>query len=167
METWSNMNEWTEYYTGNMRSLALSPCRLTLMLWQPGEPHCPLVWHGFIDGTVRPISRPEEHHQPLYNGHIRVHALKFQSVALPNGLIGNLYGPIGKLKTVQRTTCTKAGMWLAFWLVAGLINAWHQMLIFVQQQQQHLYSPSTHASIHTSVHADNISVCTQLSLELK
>ena len=31
----------------------------------------------------------------VYNGHKRVHALKFQSVALPNGLIGNLYDPIG------------------------------------------------------------------------
>ena len=30
----------------------------------------------------------------MYSGHKRVHALKFQSVALPNGLIGNLYGPV-------------------------------------------------------------------------
>ena len=30
----------------------------------------------------------------VYNGHKRVHRLKFQSVALPNGLIGNLYGPV-------------------------------------------------------------------------
>ena len=52
---------------------------------------------GFIDGTVRPISRPGEHQRLLYNGHKRVHALKFQSIALPNGLIGNLYGPVGKL----------------------------------------------------------------------
>ena len=28
--------------------------------------------------------------------HKRVHALKFQCVALPNGLIGNLFGPVGK-----------------------------------------------------------------------
>ena len=49
-------------------------------------------------GTVRPISRPEEHQRLLYNGHKRVHALKFQSIALPNGLIGNLYGPVGKLQ---------------------------------------------------------------------
>ena len=53
---------------------------------------------GFIDGTVRPISRPGEHQRLLYNGHKRVHALKFQSIALPNGLIGNLYGPVGKLQ---------------------------------------------------------------------
>ena len=51
---------------------------------------------GFIDGTVRPISRPGEHQRLVYNGHKRVHALKFQSLALPNGLIGNLYGPVGE-----------------------------------------------------------------------
>lgn len=31
----------------------------------------------------------------VYNGHKRVHALKFQSVALPNGIIRNMYGPVG------------------------------------------------------------------------
>ena len=51
---------------------------------------------GFLDGTVRPISRPGENQRVVYNGHKRVHALKFQSMALPNGLIGNMYGPIGK-----------------------------------------------------------------------
>ena len=51
---------------------------------------------GFIDGTVRPICRPGENQRVVYNGHKRVHALKFQSVTLPNGLIGNLFGPVGK-----------------------------------------------------------------------
>ena len=51
---------------------------------------------GFIDGTVRPICRPGEHQRVVYNGHKRVHALKFQSIALPNGLIANMYGPVGK-----------------------------------------------------------------------
>ena len=51
---------------------------------------------GFVDGTVRPISRPKEHQSTVYNGHKRVHALKFQSVTIPNGLIANLYGPVGK-----------------------------------------------------------------------
>ena len=53
---------------------------------------------GFIDGTVRPISRPIINQRAVYNGHKRVHALKFQSVALPNGLIGHLYGAVGKQK---------------------------------------------------------------------
>ena len=51
---------------------------------------------GFIDGTVRPIARPGENQRVVYNGHKRVHALKFQSVVLPNGLIGNMYGPVGE-----------------------------------------------------------------------
>ena len=51
---------------------------------------------GFVDGTVRPVCRPGEHQRVIYNGHKRVHALKFQCVALPNGLIGNLFGPVGK-----------------------------------------------------------------------
>ena len=52
---------------------------------------------GFIDGTVRPISRPGQHQRIVYNGHKWIHSLKFQSVALPNGLIGNMYGHVGKL----------------------------------------------------------------------
>ena len=52
---------------------------------------------GFIDGTVRPIARPNQQQRIVYNGHKRVHSLKFQSVALPNGNIGNMYGPVGKL----------------------------------------------------------------------
>ena len=49
---------------------------------------------GFVDGTVRPICRPGEHQRIVYNGHKRVHALKYQAIATPNGLIANLYGPI-------------------------------------------------------------------------
>ena len=42
---------------------------------------------GFVDGTVRPISGPGQNQRVLYNGHKRVHAIKFQSVVSPNGLI--------------------------------------------------------------------------------
>ena len=49
---------------------------------------------GFIDGTVRPVSRPGKNQRVLYNGHKRVHAVKFQSIAAPNGLIANLYLPV-------------------------------------------------------------------------
>ena len=49
---------------------------------------------GFVDGTVRPISRPERNPHVLYNGHKKVHGVKFQSVAAPNGLIANLFGPV-------------------------------------------------------------------------
>ena len=49
---------------------------------------------GFVDGTVRPICRPTKNQRIVYNGHKRVHAIKFQSVVAPNGLIANLYGPM-------------------------------------------------------------------------
>ena len=49
---------------------------------------------GFIDGTVRPICRPTRHQRVVYNGHKRVHSLKFQSVVTPNGMIANLFGPV-------------------------------------------------------------------------
>ena len=49
---------------------------------------------AFVDGTVRPISRPKENQRIVYNGHKKVHALKFQSVVTPNGLVANLFGPV-------------------------------------------------------------------------
>ena len=57
---------------------------------------------GFVDGTVRPIARPGEHQRLVYNGHKRVHSLKFQSLALPNGLIANMHGPIGEKKFYRK-----------------------------------------------------------------
>ena len=30
----------------------------------------------------------------VYNEHRRVHAIKFQAIATPNGLVANLYGPV-------------------------------------------------------------------------
>ena len=47
---------------------------------------------GFIDGTVRTISRPDANQRIVYSEHKRVHS----SVVLPNGLIGHLYGPVGR-----------------------------------------------------------------------
>ena len=51
---------------------------------------------GLVDGTVKPICRTGEMQRAVYNGHKRVHGLKFQSVALPNGLIANLFRPVGE-----------------------------------------------------------------------
>ena len=50
---------------------------------------------GFIDGTVRPICRPEQNQRIVDNGHKRVHGLKYQSVVLPNGMIANMYDTVG------------------------------------------------------------------------
>ena len=49
---------------------------------------------GYIDGTVRPICRLRKDQRILYNGHKKVHAIKFQLLVAPNGLITNLYGPV-------------------------------------------------------------------------
>ena len=49
---------------------------------------------GFVDGTVRPICRPNENQRVLYNGHKKVHSIKFQSVVSPNGMVANMFGPM-------------------------------------------------------------------------
>ena len=53
-----------------------------------------------MDGTVRPVWRPTNNQKTLFNGHKRIHAIKFQSVIAPNGLTTNLYGPVEGKKTV-------------------------------------------------------------------
>ena len=49
---------------------------------------------GFIDGTMRVTCRPSKNQKSAYSGYKRAHGLKFQSVMLPNGIIGDLYGPV-------------------------------------------------------------------------
>ena len=48
---------------------------------------------GFVDGTLCRIARPQNNQRAVYNGHKRVHGIKFQSVVAPNGLIANLVAP--------------------------------------------------------------------------
>ena len=48
---------------------------------------------GFVDGTVKLISRRCENQRLLYDGQKRVHTLKFQSLVIPNAIIANLFGP--------------------------------------------------------------------------
>ena len=53
---------------------------------------------AFFDGTVRLICRPGTVNQRLlYKGHKRVHGIKFQSVVTSDGMIANMYSPVGKL----------------------------------------------------------------------
>ena len=47
---------------------------------------------GFIDCTIWHICRPTLYQRIAYSGHKKFHALKFQAVQLPNGLIGHLFG---------------------------------------------------------------------------
>ena len=49
---------------------------------------------GFIDGTVRPICRPTRNQKAVYNGHKRTHALKYQAIMAPDGMVSHLSGPI-------------------------------------------------------------------------
>ena len=49
---------------------------------------------GFVDGTVRPICKPTRNQRVCYNGHKRIHSLKFQSVVVPDGMIANMFGPV-------------------------------------------------------------------------
>ena len=48
---------------------------------------------GFIDGTVRMIAKPSVLQGAQYNGKDRVHALKYQALTCPDGIIWNLAGP--------------------------------------------------------------------------
>lgn len=49
---------------------------------------------GFIDGTIRAIARPQRHQRLWYNGWKRKHALKYQAVDSPDGIIRMLWGPM-------------------------------------------------------------------------
>ena len=83
---------------------------------------------GFIDGTVRPISRPKSNQRVVYNGHKRVHALKFQAVSLPTGLIGNIYGPVGKPQTFF--FYSQSNLFSLHWHVYGIFLSFYLPLIF-------------------------------------
>ncbi|KAJ8915674.1 hypothetical protein NQ315_000606 [Exocentrus adspersus] len=48
---------------------------------------------SFIDGTARAMCRPILNQENYYSGHKRFHALKYQSVVSPDGIIINLQGP--------------------------------------------------------------------------
>lgn len=85
--------QWGFLLTSFDREL-LAPENLQRYAHAVHEKGAPLTncW-GFIDGTVRPISRPGINQRVLYNGHKRVHAITFQSVATPDGLVALLHGP--------------------------------------------------------------------------
>ena len=88
------LQQWAHLLT-TMNQNWLSPQNLENYAQAINHKGSPLTncW-GFIDGTVRPVSKPGMYQRVLYNGHKRVHALKFQSVVAANGLIANLYGPV-------------------------------------------------------------------------
>lgn len=48
---------------------------------------------AFLDCTICKTCRPTEGQGVAYNGYKKMHALKYQALVLPNGLIGHLAGP--------------------------------------------------------------------------
>jgi hypothetical protein len=51
------------------------------------------IW-GFIDCTIRQVCRLSIAQRLIYNGYTKYHALKYQAVMLPNGIIAHLFGPV-------------------------------------------------------------------------
>ena len=49
---------------------------------------------GFIDAQLMRCARPLIFQEAVYKGHKRGHELKFQSIMLPDGLAGHLFGPV-------------------------------------------------------------------------
>ncbi|KAF9029430.1 hypothetical protein BDZ89DRAFT_1099976 [Hymenopellis radicata] len=85
---------WKALLSCDPRNHVLSPQRLAQYaksIHEAGAP-LPTIW-SFIDCTVRSMCRPTYYQQQAYNGYKGEHALKFQAVKLPNGLIGLLHGP--------------------------------------------------------------------------
>ena len=91
-------NEMMEHLYNTFSHL-LTDINLPFLSRNKMEEYCNAIYYkgtplkncfGFIDGTVRPICRPGTNQRVLYNGHKRVHALKFQRIVFPNGLIGNM-----------------------------------------------------------------------------
>ena len=66
------------------------------------------IW-GFVDGTLRSICRPEEEQHQFYTGYKRCHAIKFQGITAPDGLIVSLAGPFER----------KLGDWMT-WRQSGV-----------------------------------------------
>ena len=86
--------EKNNHILSNWNQPMLAPQQLQLYADAIHDNGTPLdSYFGFVDGTVYQIARPKNNLQQVYNGHKRVCGLKFQNIALPNGMIGNLAGP--------------------------------------------------------------------------
>ena len=49
---------------------------------------------GFLDGTQGRMCRPCIGQQSVFNGHKRIHSLKYQALMCPDGMMPHFYGPI-------------------------------------------------------------------------
>lgn len=73
----------------------LAPSRLEYFAAAVNAAGAPIgdVW-AFIDATIRLISRPTYNQEISYNGYQHDHAMKFQGVTSPDGIIQDLFGPM-------------------------------------------------------------------------
>ena len=94
-----DMSLYTRLYTYNRFNHLLSSCKQDILQPRKLALYCNIIHqkggpllncYGFVDGTTLQISRPKISQNIVYNGHERVHGIKFQDLALPNGFIGNL-----------------------------------------------------------------------------
>ena len=50
---------------------------------------------------MRPVCKSDQNQRILYNGHKRVHGIKFRSIVSPNGLIASLFGPVESMHALR------------------------------------------------------------------
>jgi hypothetical protein len=96
------VNELVEFLDDNWKHLLdfdhhhlLSPANLarySRAIYHAGA-RLRTIW-SFIDCTLKQMCRPSRWQRQAYNGYKKYHALKFQALGLPNGLIGHLFGPM-------------------------------------------------------------------------
>ena len=85
--TWGHLLNWDH-------EVLVSPAQLRIYahaLNRHGAPSQTVF--GFLDCTIRRTCRPSEHQGLVYTGYKKHHGMKFQGVALPNGLLAHLSGP--------------------------------------------------------------------------
>lgn len=85
---------WLDHLINFTQANFFSPARLALYVATVAKDYPLKTCFGFIDGTVRAMCRPGDDQQLFYNGHKRVHSLKYQTIVAPDGLIVHLFGPM-------------------------------------------------------------------------
>jgi nuclease HARBI1 len=88
------LDEQWEHLLGCDSDHLLHPSQLLIYadaIHQQGAPTKSVF--GFIDCTIWHICHPTWFQCVAYNGHKKFHALEFQALMLPNGIISHLYGP--------------------------------------------------------------------------
>lgn len=87
--------QWKHLLEAGDHNTVISRARLAEYAHAISSAGSPLstVW-GFTDCTIRFICHPSWWQRQAFNGYKSQHAIKFQAIKLPNGLIGILFGPV-------------------------------------------------------------------------